>query len=478
VNKYTRLGKNTILVFVGNAGAKLISLVMLPFYTRWLSVEDYGVTDIINVYVSLLLGLSTACIADAVFLFPKGQPLEKQKAYFSSGLFFAFFTLLLTALIFRVINGIFAYKVLTNSFTNNAWFVYGLLTVTFLQQYIQQFVRSIDKMKIYSTTGIVLTVCTALFSFIFIPHWGVFGYVFALIVANALAALYSLLFSGAFKFFAFKTIEKNTCIEMVKYTLPLLPNTIMWWLVGAFNRPLMEYHLGIHALGIFGVANKFSGILSMLFNLFGLSWTISVVEEFGKEGYSYFFNKMFRLIVTGLIFLFLIITISSKLIITIFTGPNFYEAWRYIPILTLGVVLSSISTLVGSNFTGAKTSKYFLYSSIWVIISSLIFNYLLIPIFGILGAAIAVPLSFFVMAMSRVFYAWKYVKINNILHYLVMMLLGIMIIFTMLYVQDIGLKVLFIVLCFGLFIGINYGLKGDIMKGMFLIKSILSQKDG
>jgi O-antigen/teichoic acid export membrane protein len=72
MGKYSRLGKNTLLVFVGNAGAKLIGLLMLPFYTRWLSGEDYGTTDIISVYATLLLSVVTACIADAVFIFPKG----------------------------------------------------------------------------------------------------------------------------------------------------------------------------------------------------------------------------------------------------------------------------------------------------------------------------------------------------------------------------------------------------------------------
>lgn len=52
MGKYSRLGKNILLVFIGNVGSKLIGLLMLPFYTRWLSVEDYGVTDVISVYVS------------------------------------------------------------------------------------------------------------------------------------------------------------------------------------------------------------------------------------------------------------------------------------------------------------------------------------------------------------------------------------------------------------------------------------------
>jgi O-antigen/teichoic acid export membrane protein len=464
VNKYTRFGKNTILILVGNIGARLIAFVMLPFYTRWLSVEDYGITDIINVYVSLLLGLSTVCIADAIFLFPKGQPFERQKTYFSSGLIFAFFTLFLTAIIFKIIIVIFTYRTLSNTFTDNTWTVYWLLIATFFQQYIQQFVRSIDKMKIYSTTGVVLTVCTALFSFVLIPRFGVFGYVSALIMANVTASLYSLLFSGAFRYFSFRSIEKNICIEMVKYSFPLIPNTVMWWLIGAFNRPLMEYYLGMHAIGIFGVANKFSGILSALSSIFFQSWTISVVEEFGKEGYSYFFNKMFRLIVTILILIFFIITISSKLIVNIFTGPNFHEAWRYIPILTLGVIFSSISGLIGSNFAGAKKSKYFFYSSIWVIVSLLFFNFLLIPRFGIFGAATAVVLSFILVTVSRIFYAWQYVKISNISHYIIMLLLGIVMIFIMLYIQNTGLKILGIVLLFGLFFLVNYELKDEVIK--------------
>ena len=71
MNKYTRLGKNTALVFLGNAGSKFIGLLMLPFYTRWLSIDDYGLTDIITVYVTFLIGIVTCCIGESLFIFPK-----------------------------------------------------------------------------------------------------------------------------------------------------------------------------------------------------------------------------------------------------------------------------------------------------------------------------------------------------------------------------------------------------------------------
>jgi O-antigen/teichoic acid export membrane protein len=464
MNKYSRLGKNTLLVFIGNAGAKLIGLFMLPFYTRWLSVEDYGTTDIISVYVSLLLGLVTACIADAVFVFPKGQPVEKQKSYFSSGLFFSFGSLILTALLFKIASTLFEYNGISNSFTNNTWLIYGLLATTFFQQYVQQFTRCIDKMKIYSITGIVLTVSTALFSFSIIPKWGVFGYVLALILANLSAAIYSFLFSGAFRYLAISAIRKIACIEMLKYSIPLIPNVIMWWLVGALNRPLMESYLGMHAIGIFAVANKFPGILTMIFTVFAISWQISVLEEFGKEGYADFFNKVFRLIVFGLMSLFFIITVSSKLIVSIFTTEVFSEAWKYIPILTLGVVFSSISGFAGSNFSATRESKYFFYSSIWGAGAAIAFNFIFIPWFGTMGAAISVPLSFAVMAVARITYGWKYVKIQHPISYLLMLLLGCMLVVVCLNVHVLLLKYALIIFLFSLFLIANYDLKNDFIK--------------
>jgi O-antigen/teichoic acid export membrane protein len=464
MGKYRCLGKNTLLVFIGNMGAKVVGLLMLPFYTRWLSVEDYGTTDIINVYVSLLLGLVTACIAEAVFVFPKDQDVEKQKSYFSSGLFFAICSLSVTALLFKGIKNIFVYQSISNSFTTNTWFIYGLLVTNFLQQYIQQFVRSMDKMKVYSTTGIVVTVSTAICSFLVIPRYGVFGYVLALIFANFAGVVYSFWCSSAYRYFCISGIKKGVCKEMLKYSVPLIPNSIMWWLVGAMNRPLMEHHLGLHAIGIFAVANKFPGIVSVVFSIFSVSWQISVLEEFRKERFAHFFNTVFRIVVTGLFFIFFIIAFCGRLIVSILTTPAFYEASRYILSLTLGAILSSVSGLAGSNFLAARESKYFFYSSVWGAAFSVIGNFLLIPRLGIMGAAIAVLLSFIAMAVSRIVYGWKYVRIQNIPLYIGMLLIALTTIVLMLYVQTGWKKYCLLAVLVCLFVCINYGLKKDVLK--------------
>ena len=83
MNKYVKLLKNTILVFGGNIGSKVITLLMMPLYTRWLSVEGYGITDMLTIYVTLLLSIVSCCIPEALFVFPSGQVDEKKKEYFS-----------------------------------------------------------------------------------------------------------------------------------------------------------------------------------------------------------------------------------------------------------------------------------------------------------------------------------------------------------------------------------------------------------
>ena len=145
--RYTRFRNNTILVIIGNIGSKLMSFIMLPFYTRWLPIEGYGTVDIINIYVSFLIGVVTCAIAESVFIFPKGQPVEKQKEYLNSGLLFMIISFVITLCAFMLIKFVCDGENIQNSFVDNIWMIYSILTTSALQQLVQQFTRSIDKIK-------------------------------------------------------------------------------------------------------------------------------------------------------------------------------------------------------------------------------------------------------------------------------------------------------------------------------------------
>jgi O-antigen/teichoic acid export membrane protein len=108
------------------------------------------------------------------------------------------------------------------------------------------------------------------------------------------------------------------------------------------------------------------------------------------------------------------LVIFSEKIIQIITTTEFHKAWIYIPILAIAPLFQSVSSFSGTNFTASKKTKYIFYASILGGISSLVLNLLLIPKFGVWGAVIAIVLSHLCMAIARVYFSWKYVKINNL----------------------------------------------------------------
>ena len=425
MDKYSRLGKNTILVFLGNAGVKLIGLLMLPFYTRWLSVDDYGLTDVLSVYVTLLIGFVSCCIGESLFIFPKNATDDKKKVYFSTGMSFIFVMLCVTAIIFTLCSVLGEKYNIQNSFFDNIWYIFIMIVCTLLQQVTQQFTRSIDRMKVYSITGIVVTICTALFSFFIIPQYGVYGYVVSHSFACLMGAIYSFVASGSFRYFQLNVFSRSKCYEMLKYSIPLIPNSIMWWLVGALNRPIMEANIGLGGIGLYAVANKFPGLLTMMFSMFATSLQISVMEEYGKDGFSCFYNKVYRIVSLFLFTVLFVLIMCSRWIVILFTTPEYYDAWRYVSVLALGAVLSSMSSMSGIVYSAVKQSKYYFYSSIYGAITSIVSNIILIPMLGILGATLSVVFSFMIMSISRIYFAWRYVKLQQLYKYIEMILFSV-----------------------------------------------------
>lgn len=476
MNKYKKLGVNTVLVFIGNMGSKLIGLLMLPFYTKWLSVADYGTFNLITIYVGFLLGVITFSISESVFIFPKDQSVQKQKEYFSSGLFITTLSFIATGILFFALKNILLSLNVQNTLTDYTWVIFGMIAASFLQAYVQQFARSIDKIKVYAITGIVLTASIAGFSVLLIPKYGLIGYIIAQILAYLFAALYSFVFSRAYSFLSAFAVKKERFKEMLRYSIPLIPNGVMWWLIGALNRPVMEHFQGMEAVGIFAVSNKFPALLTMLFSVFAISWQISVLEEFKKDGYKQFYNKILRIVFTILTLASCVLAISSKVIISVMADARFYEAWKYVPILSFAVLFSSLSSYVGMNFSAVRTSKYYFYSSIWGALTSVFFNFLLIPAYGLWGASVSVVLAHAAMAFSRIAYSWKYVKITSVKSYLGMFAINGFTILVIFFIESVFMKSIALAGLFVTFLFINKSLAPDINFLFSLLKSKFSTK--
>lgn len=418
MGRYSRLGKNTALIFIGTAGSKLLNLLMLPFYTRWLTTADYGSVDLIGTYAGLLLFIVSCSIFESLFVFPKGKPKEEQTTYFSTGMTFWLLSSIVTALCCLVIQFLGDYFSLHGFVIKYIWLIYGVLTASYMQSMLQQFLRAIDKMVVYSSTGIVLAAVLAGLSFILVSRYGVYGFVSAMIAANIISVIYSLILGKLWEYFSLRSIRKIAAIEMLHYSIPLIPNGIMWFLMTSLNRPVLETYTGLVGVGIFAVAGRIPNLLNTIYSMFHNAWIISVLEEAKKESYIGFYNRVLKIVVVAQSLFAVALTFFCKWLIEVFTTPDYYSAWQYIPFLTVGVILMNVGGFVGCNFTVTRESKYFFYSSTWAGVTSVISNFALIPYFGLWGACWALIISQGACMLARVMYSWKIAKITDFSFYL------------------------------------------------------------
>lgn len=455
MGKYSRLFKNSVQILIGGGASQIVSFLMLPLYTRWLSKEAYGLTDILSVYSSLLLGLVTFCVADAIFVFPKNSDEPDRKKYFTTGLLGSLVNFAVLALLFWLLSWLGRAQGWQNVFFENIWYIYWMIVSTFLQTYSQQFACALDKIKTYSYTGLVRTLSLALLSFLLIPGYKVFGYVLAIILSNLISALYAFAFSRSFRYFSFRDVDTGRYKEMLRYSIPLIPNAIIWWLVSSLNRPIMEKYVGLAAIGIYAVANKFPTLISTVFTYFANSWQISVVEEYGKDGFKSFFNQILKAVVLGLFGLAWALSVFSKEIIQLMTQPDFYEAAQYVPALAFAVALSCIGGFMGTIFVVKKKSKYFFYSSVFGAVAAIVANLIFIPWLGLPGAVLSSFLSFFVIAVSRMIYAGKFVEYEDLSFYISLFLISVAFIYLLILVQGWYLRLAVSVPVIALFYFLN-----------------------
>ena len=415
--KYKILLSNTGFLFIGTFGSKMISFVMLPFYTTWLNIEDFGTSDIINVYSTILLSIISLCIAEAVFVIPSGRNKDDQRSFFSSSLLFGFFSSLLLVLLYFIVH--FLCSNITTSFVANIGYITILCASTMVMSITQQFCKCINKIRVFAFAGIINTLCVACFGFLLIKTYGLDGYVSSLVLANIITLVYVFFSGKLYNYVSMKSVSKKHLYELINYSIPLIPNSIIWLIVSYINRPIMEAFMGLASIGLFSLANRFPTLITTIYNNFSNSWQISVLQEYGKDGYENFYNRTCLVVFIGMSLCVSITSIVIKPIIHILFNENYYPAIDYIPWLCLSTPFMALASIVGANFSAIKQSKYFFYSSIWSAGAAVLINAILIPIIGLWGACIASVMSFVIGALSRIIYARKIVRFQRGICYLI-----------------------------------------------------------
>lgn len=393
---YKKLGKNSLMVFLGNFGSKVIIFLMLPFYTRFLTPTNYGELDIINTVITLLTPLVTLAMSEAIFRLPNKQSEDIQGEYFTTGLISS-----LTGMgLFSIIYFLFFFLV-DNPLKQYSILMYIILILGFIVGYFQQFTRSLDRMDIYVVTGVIYTFFFAGLNIFLVKKYNINGYLISMLFTNLIIIVYLFIQIDFRKYFSLKKFTKERLKEMLNYTLPLIPTATVWWIMNLSDRLILNYYHGGDAVGLYAVANKFPTLIGTIFGIFFVSWQMSAIEECQNTGFERLYNNLFKTIVGILNISNMGVMIAIYPIMKILVSETYIEAWRYVPILSLGLLYSNLSSFIGVNYVAFKKTRGALYTASFGALVNIILNFILIPKYSVLGASIATLIAYIALFIFR-----------------------------------------------------------------------------
>lgn len=406
MNSYKKLIDNSFIFAVGNMGSKLISFILVPFYTYYLSTTQYGKVDLIMTTVMMLLPMVSASVFEAVLRFIMDKE-NKQNFVISNAIFISIIGFLITLVTYPIFS-------FFNVLGNYLIYLYLILFLQIFEKILQQYTRAIGKIKIFAINGILSTLVTGSFNILFLAYFefGIEGYFWGIIIANFTSIIFMAIMTKAYKDISLSLIDKKVIKELLIFSIPMIPNSLMWWLVNASSRYFILIFVGVGANGLFAVASKIPALISIINQIFTQAWQISAIEEYESENSSTFYTNVFTYLSSILFIGSSIVIVVIKLVFEVFFSADYYDAWIVVPFLLLGTIFSSFSAFLGTNYIAAKQTKGVFKTSLYGGLTSFSLNCVFIPTLGIVGAGISSMISFFVIFIIRYYDTKKYISME------------------------------------------------------------------
>lgn len=411
-DKRKKLILNTFILGIGVFASKLLVFLMMPLYTGILSPAEYSAADLISQTANLLMPLACIGITDGVFRFAMDKEIDKGRVL-SSGLA----VLLVAGLAFAIISPAIS---LIDYFSGYAWLIAAYVLAANVHSVCAQYVRACDKTGLFALQGIINTALVIILNILFLVFFkmGVLGYVLSVVVADVLVTVFLFFAGKLYKEIRFSLVSKDLVKDLLKYSAPMIPATIFWWITSVSDRYMVTYFVGETVNGLYSAAYKIPTALTLVSSVFLEAWQYSAVSDtdaanssVSKESASFFtsvFSHYQSLIyVAGSAMIAL-----SQILIIILCADSYFDAWRYVPVLTLASVFSGFTSFLGSVYLVKKKSMLTFLTSMSGAAINIVLNLILIPKIGAQGAAIATVVSYLAVFVIRAVNTKKYVPFS------------------------------------------------------------------
>lgn len=408
MTKKAELARNTFIIFLGKVSSHFISFLLLPLYTSFLNKSEYGTIDLIITYISLLIPIITLQQEMATFRFLIDYRNDKKKT--EKVIYNSIRNISINVFIFVLIYGFLSLFI---SIPYKLLIVINVVITIYCSMFLQ-ISRGIGNNKIYSIVSIIVGITNLLINIISIIllDIGAKGILVASVLANLVGATILFIYLRIGNSTKKENKDKQLTKQMFKYSIPLVPNGVSWWIINVSDRTIISAIIGVAANGIYAVSTKFSSIISAVFSILNMSLTESVSVHINDADRDSFFSDIADTIIRIFSCLCILIIAGMPFMFGIFVKDTFKESYNYIPINLLASFFNCIVGIYSSIYIAKKLTKKVASTSIISAVINVSFNLIFIKIIGVYAACISTVIAYLIMAIYRHIDLKKYVVLK------------------------------------------------------------------
>lgn len=392
-NKNNELLKNSFFIGVGTVASKLLVFILVPLYSSWLTPEEYGTFDLVVTYITLCVPFVTLQLEQAIYVFCISQKGQSER-YYTSAIMLVFPLLCVVSVVVYCVMRF----VLELSY---AWAFVLYFGSFALFNLTTEYVRGKRKLLTYSVANVSYAVLVVALSSIVVGalRLGLSG-MLSVYGCSYLAVALAL-------FIIYRPLKPHlgsaaTLKEMVRLSLPLLPNSISWWISNVSNRSFINLYMGSFFNGLFAVSSKVPTIVTLLYGIFNLAFQQAAFDTLDDQGRSLYyrslFSKLTRILATGCVSIVAVVPLLYWLAIE----QEYWEGVHCIPLLLAGTILLSLAQFLGDILLAERKTGCIGRSTVVAAVATIVLNALFVPVLGLQGAALGSFVAYMLMFLLRI----------------------------------------------------------------------------
>lgn len=411
--QFKKLSKDTFSYGLSSALQKLITMFLFPIYARLLSPADFGVQDIVLSVVNILVMFLILGMDSGVMQYYYENDEKERKKLVSTFMWFE----LLVAVPVVLLVAVFAEPICSVFFKDASLAYYlrlGVIAVPFslmggAMMNTLRLTFQTKKFVILSTTGILLQVAGAIL-LVIVYRMGVKGVLLSVFISYFLQAALGLVLT--YKDYS-RSISFHWLPKLLKVGIPLVPAALSFWVMSYANRFFLVNYASMEEVGLLSVVNRISSILLLFLSAFSSAW--------GPYAYNLATDRELARVTFGKILtLFTLFSLTASLGLSLFArelilvlATSAYEQGSSLVIVyAVSSVLWVGLYIVGMGTGIAKRNHHYTIAVILGALLNTLLNYLLIPQYGVAGAAYATLAGNLVATVYMYYAGQHYFKVD------------------------------------------------------------------